>query len=114
MPTHDIRFLLRHFMRESARAGQAMDQDFEISARGVEPDASDIFGDAATVAVDGVVRMSQSNAGRERVTNLRTMLIVIGSAAGARREGTTLIITVNPRLGPAGRPSSARVMRALG
>jgi len=61
-----------------------------------------------------VVRMSQSNAGRERVTNLRTMLIVIGSAAGARREGTTLIITVNPRLGPAGRPSSARVMRALG
>lgn len=114
MPTHDIRFLLRHFMRESARAGQAMDHDFEISARGVEPDASDIFGDAATVAVDGVVRMSQSNAGRERVTNLRTMLIVIGSAAGARREGTTLIITVNPRLGPAGRPSSARVMRALG
>ena len=114
MPSHDIRFLLRHFMRESARAGQAIDRDFEISARGVEPDASDIFGDAATVAVDGVVRLSQSATGRERQTNLRTMLIVMGSAAGARRDGTTLIITVNPRLGPAGRPSSARVMRALG
>lgn len=114
MPTHDIRFLLRHFMRESIRAGQAVDHDFEISARGVEPDASDVFGDAATVAVDGVVRLSQSNAGRERLTNLRTMLIVMGSAAGVRRDGTTLVITVNPRHGPAGRPSSARVMRALG
>ena len=34
-----------------------------------------------------------------------------GTDVRVRRDGATLIVTVNPRLGAAGRPSSARVMR---
>ena len=113
LPEQDIRFLLRHFAREAMRAGESMRGSFEITARAVEPDSSDVFGDAATVAVDGIVRLAQTTSGRERLASLRTMLIVVGSAPGVRRDGATLIVTVNPRLGAAGRPSSARVMRAL-
>lgn len=114
LPEHDIRVLLRHFMRESVRAGQAIGTDFEITARAVDPGSSNSFGDAATVAVDGVIRVGQSRAGRERLSGLRTIVIAAGAGPDARRNGDTLLVTVAPRLGPAGRPSSARVARALG
>ncbi|MBN8551989.1 MAG: DUF4908 domain-containing protein [Caulobacterales bacterium] len=113
LPNHDIQLLLRHFMRESVRAGQAAGTDFEITARAVDPSASDVFGDAATLAVDGIVRMGQSRSGRERLSGLRSIIIASGSGPDARRNGETLMLTVAPRLGAAGRPSSARIMRAL-
>lgn len=113
LPEHDIRFLLRHFMRESVRAGQAIGQDFEITARAVDPAASDVYGDAATVAVDGIAGLAGTRGGRERMSGLRSILISSGPGPDVRRDGETLLLTVSPRLGAAGRPSSARVARAL-
>ncbi|HRH19580.1 MAG TPA: DUF4908 domain-containing protein [Brevundimonas sp.] len=114
LPEHDIRVLLRHFVRESVRGGQAIGTDFEITARAVDASAASTFGDAATVAVDGIVRVGQSRAGRERLAGLRSIVIAAGPGPDVRRNGETLMVTVAPRLGAAGRPSSARVARALG
>lgn len=113
LPEHDIRLLLRHFMRESVRAGQAAATDFEITARAVDPSGSNVYGDAATLAVDGIVRLGQSRSGREQLSGLRSIVIAAGPGPDVRRNGETLLLTVSPRLGAAGRPSSARVMRAL-
>lgn len=111
---HDVQTLFRHMLREATRGGQAIRGQLEIRARDVEPQTDDIYGDAATVAIDGIVRLSQARGGRERLQGLRILSIVEGSGPDARREGDTLVVTLAPRLGPAGRPSSARVMRALG
>lgn len=110
---HDVRSLFRHMLREAARGGQAVNGQLEIRAHEVEPATDDMYGDAATVAVDGIVRLSQSRGGRDRLSGLRILSIVEGSSANAQRDGDTLTITIAPSHGPAGRPSSARVMRAL-
>jgi len=110
---HDVQTLFRHMLREAARGGQAIRGQLEIRARDVEPQTDDIYGDAATVAIDGIVRVSQTRSGREHLQGLHVLSIVEGSGPNARRDGDTLVVTITPRLGPAGRPSSARVMRAL-
>lgn len=112
---HDVRSLFRHMLLEAARGGMAARrQGLEISADDVDESSAAIVGDTATVTVDAIVRLAARENGRERLTNLETIVIDFGTAPAVRREGTRLIVTVAPRLGPAGRPSSARVMRALG
>ena len=105
--------LFRHMLREAARGGQAMRGELFVEAQDVDDNSAAIVGDAVTVAVDGIVRMAQSQTGRERLTGLRQIEVVFGSSPGVARNGSRLVITVAPRLGPAGRPSSARVVRAL-
>lgn len=115
MRQHDVRTLFRHLLLEAARGGMAARrQGLEISAHDVDENSAAIVGDTATVTVDAIVRVAARDNGRERLTNLETIVIDFGTAPNVRREGTRLIVTVTPRLGPAGRPSSARVMRALG
>lgn len=113
VPRHDFRSIVRHLVRESARGTDAVGNLVEITAQDVDDSTDDIFGDAATVSIDGVVRASQSRGGRERLSGLRELRLVLGSSPDVRRSGASLIVTITPRLGPAGRPSSARVARAL-
>lgn len=113
MQDHSPTSLFRHMLREAARGGQAMRGELFVEAQDVDDNSAAIVGDAVTVAVDGIVRMAQSQTGRERLTGLRQIEVVFGSSSGVARNGSRLVITVAPRLGPAGRPSSARVVRAL-
>ena len=50
---------------------------------------------------------------RDRVARVDRILIVEGSSPGARFSGGTLQLTIQPNLGPAGRPSSERIVRAV-
>lgn len=114
MPQHDLATLLRHVAREAARGGSMVPRGrLEIVAGDFGDEAANLVGDATTVAVDGIVRLAQTDAGRERLANLRTMQIDIGASPGVSFSGTTLRIVITPRLGSAGRPSSARIIRAL-
>ena len=113
MTRHDVRTLFRHMLREAARGGQAIRGQLEVRADNVEPDTDDIYGDAVSIAIDGIVRTGQTEAGRERLSGLRVLAVVEGALPGARRTGDTLTITISPSQGLAGRPSSARVARAL-
>ncbi|WP_296816013.1 DUF4908 domain-containing protein [Brevundimonas sp.] len=113
MQDHSVTSLFRHMLRETARGGSAMEDRLFIEAQEVSDESAAIVGDAVTVAVDGIVRLAQTQTGHERLNGLREIQIVFGSSPGVSRTGSRLIITVAPRLGPAGRPSSARVMRAL-
>ena len=116
---HDAQSLFRHLLREAARGGLAIRGSagrrvgLEILALEVDDRSSDIVGDTASVAVDAIVRLSSQAAGRERLSSLRTISIDLGDRPDARRDGSRLVITVVPRLGAGGRPSSARIMRAL-
>lgn len=105
--------ILRHVSRESVRASRAVGGLMEISAPDFDESAVEIIGDTATVSVDAIVRLSQTDSGRERLAGLRQLQILVGASPGVRRNGAALIVTINPRHGPSGRPSSARVMRAL-
>ena len=110
---HSPTSLFRHMLREAARGGQAMRGELFIEAQDVDDGSAAIVGDAVTVAVDGIVRLAQTQTGRERLAGLRQIEVQYGSSSGVARSGSRLVLTVAPRLGPAGRPSSARVMRAL-
>ena len=119
LPRLSTSALFNHVLRETVRAGQALPDPpsgrarLEIIADDFPDDAADIVGDTATVSVDAIVRLGRTQSGRERLSGLRRLQIVVGSAPAVRLDGNRLVVTIAPRLGPAGRPSSARVMRAL-
>lgn len=107
--------LFRHLLREAARGGLAGGRGtLEINATADDaPGVPAVLADAATVAVDALVRTASSDVGRQRAASIALIEIEVGASPEVRREGSTLRITVTPRLGVAGRPSSARVARAL-
>lgn len=69
--------------------------------------------EAMIVTTEAVIRIARSPTARQYVENLRLISIVEGSRSGVTYARGVLTVTVNPAEGMAGRPSSARVIRAI-
>ena len=69
--------------------------------------------EAMIVATEAVIRIARSPTARQYVNELRSISIVEGSRAGVTYARGRLVVTVDPDEGMAGRPSSARVIRAI-
>lgn len=69
--------------------------------------------DALIVATDTVIRMARSPAARGYLTRLRSIVIIEGERASATYSRGELRVVVDPDRGLAGRPSSARIVRAF-
>lgn len=69
--------------------------------------------EAMIVATEAVIRIARSPTARQYIDGLRLISIVEGSRAGVTYSRGVLTVTVNPDDGMAGRPSSARVIRAI-
>lgn len=69
--------------------------------------------EALIVTTDAVIRIARSPSARPFLDRLRSITIVEGSRATVSYYNGDLRIVVDPRRGIAGRPSSARVIRAI-
>ena len=69
--------------------------------------------EAMIVATEAVIRIARSPTARQYISDLRSITIVEGPRAGVTYAGGRLVVTVDPSQGMAGRPSSARVIRAI-
>jgi hypothetical protein len=69
--------------------------------------------EAMIVATEAVIRIARSPTARQYIADLRSITIVEGARAGVTYSRGRLTVTVDPSQGLAGRPSSARVIRAI-
>ena len=104
--------MLNLMLRRSAVVSQAVGRMVEINAdTGVESEALAV--EALILSTDAVVRISRSPGGREALNQLRRIVIVEGTSASVNYVRGELRVVVAPAQGVAGRPSSARVIRAF-
>lgn len=97
--------------RRSALVSAALGRLVEINLSGEKSEALSV--DALIVTTDAVVRMARSATARGYLARLRSITIVEGDRVSAVYSRGDLRITVDPDRGPAGRPSSARIINAF-
>lgn len=76
-------------------------------------DAESLTVEALILSTDAVVRIARSPSARSSLSQLRRIAIIEGSTASVSYARGELRIVVAPSQGAAGRPSSARVIRAF-
>ena len=104
--------MLNLMLRRSAMVSQAVGRTVEINAdTGVESESLAV--EALILSTDVVLRIARSPTGRAALNQLRRIVIVEGSRASVTYSRGELQIVVAPSQGAAGRPSSARVIRAF-
>ena len=108
--------LLQKLGQASIRASRAARHlvvfDAQLGAQELTPDAAAVFGDAASVAAEAVVRIARRADGNSLLRRFGRILFHPGARSGARVAGGVMDLTVSPGQGLAGRPSSARIMAA--
>ena len=97
--------------RRSGLVTEAMGRLVHINLDGQESEALCI--EALIVTTDAVVRIARSPSARPFLNRLRSITIVEGQRSSVTYSGGDLRVVVDPRRGIAGRPSSARVIRAV-
>ena len=97
--------------RRSGVVSEAMGRLVRINVFGEESEALCI--EALIVTTDAVVRIARSPSARPFLERLRSITIVEGARASVSYSSGDLRVVVDPKRGIAGRPSSARVIRAV-
>ncbi len=110
--------LLQKLGQASIRASRAARHlivfDAQLGAQELTPDAAAVFGDAASVAAEAVVRIAHRADGGPLLRRFGRILFHPGGKSNAKLSKGVIDLTVNPGQGLAGRPSSARIMVAAG
>jgi hypothetical protein len=104
--------LFQLMTRRSAMLSQTMGRLIEINVD-TDEEAEGLTVEALMLSTDAVLRIARSPTGRASLSQLRRIVIAQGSSASASYSRGELRIVVAPVRGVAGRPSSARVIRAL-
>lgn len=111
-PTLGPHLLFRLMAQRSYMVSQAVGGRLvEVNLDGEQSESLCV--EAMIVATEAVIRIARSPTARQYIADLRSITIVEGSRAGVTYAGGRLTVTVDPRQGMAGRPSSARVIRAI-
>ncbi len=97
--------------RRSGLVSEAMGRLVRINLDGQESEALCI--EALIVTTDAVVRIARSPSARPFLDRLRSITVIEGQRSSVTYSGGDLRVVVDPRRGIAGRPSSARVIRAV-
>ena len=106
--------LYRILLQSSARATRAARHLVGFEAPDADPTSDGLIADAAMVASEAVVALSSESQGRALLTRLARVEILRGERPSASLRGGVVDITVTPALGVAGRPSSQRILFAIG
>lgn len=97
--------------RRSAMLSQAVGRLVEINLDGEVSESLCV--EALIVTTDAIARIARSPSARSSLDGLRSVTVIEGNRSGASYNRGRLVVTVDPRQGQAGRPSSTRVIRAL-
>ena len=101
--------LLQRLAQASFRVTHAAKHLIVFDAQDPPPGSEAIFADSVLLTSQSLVRLSGSHDGEAIVARLGRVLFVPGAKGQAVMGRGVLVVTVNPNLGLAGRPSSARV-----
>jgi uncharacterized protein DUF4908 len=104
--------LLRSLAQASVRASRAAGQLIVFDAPDVTSGSEAIYADAAAVAAEAVMAISQRKNGRKAAQKITRIQLVQGGKVGAHMAGASLVVSIDPRKGLAGRPSSRKMITA--
>jgi hypothetical protein len=108
--------LLQRLGQASVRASRAARHlivfDAQFGSQEMTPDSAAVFGDAAGLAAEAVVRLARRNDGMKVLARFGRVLFQPGRNCDASVSHGVMRVTLNPSQGLAGRPSSARIMEA--
>lgn len=105
--------LAGYLLGQSLIASNAVGHLVEIDVRMVSPEAYAALPDVVPSAVQAIVRMAGSTNLRDEAAQVRIIQFVEGSRPAVAFRSGVLRVTIQPEQGAAGRPSSARIVRAL-
>ena len=97
--------------RRSAMLSQATGRLITINLDGQQSEALCV--EALIVTTDAVIRLARSPSARSSLNRLRSIVITEGVRSNVTFSRGVLTVELDPGQGMAGRPSSARVIRAL-
>ena len=98
--------------RRSGMITQALGRLVEINLDTGE-DSESLAVNALIISTDAVMRIARSPSARPSLSRLRRITIIEGDRAAVTYLGSELRVVVAPSQGLAGRPSSARIIRAF-
>lgn len=108
-PTQLITFSIQQSGRMSAALGHLVTVNIELDRPGLEP----VVAETISVVTEAVLRMARSATVRGQVEQMRLVQIEESNRAAVTFSNGTLTILVVGNQGLAGRPSSARIIRAV-
>jgi len=104
--------LLQLLVRDSARASRAAERLIRFDAE-AGPGSEYVIADAAGVTTEALVQLAAIREGRPLLERVKKVRLSVGRRSDARFRGGVLEITVFPKDGLAGRPSSGRIAKAI-
>jgi Domain of unknown function (DUF4908) len=111
-PALSAQALLQIMIRDSARASRSADRLIPFNAD-ASPGSEFVMADAAGIAAEALVQMASIREGRPLVDRVKQVRLSVGRHVDVRFRSGVVSITVDPRSGLAGRPSSGRIARAI-
>jgi hypothetical protein len=105
--------LLQRLALASAKASRATQKLISFDAEDVTDESASLFADSAMTAVEAFNLMARRAESRAMAVRIDRVLLVQGENSNAKRKGNQIIITIDPDDGLAGRPSSARIVKAI-
>jgi hypothetical protein len=106
--------LFQRLVQDSVRSSRAAQHQIEFDAPEVDPSSDGLIADAAAAVVEAMITLSMRPGGRAILARLGSVAIEQAARSAVVLRGRVVSITVNPALGFAGRPSSERILMALG
>lgn len=105
--------VLKRLKSASDRASRAAGRQVGVVGPDIGPDSVAVAIDAATVAAEAFERLSRSQRNAGALQGVNQILLLEGQKASVELKRRSLIITVVPGRSFVGRPSSAKIAKAL-
>jgi hypothetical protein len=106
--------LYQRLYQASVRSSRAAQHFIEFDAPDADPNSDGLIADAALVVVEAMINLAARPGGHAVLARLGSVAIQPGNHPTVALRGRVVAITVDPALGVAGRPSSERILLALG
>jgi len=106
--------LYQRLIQASMKSSRAAQHGIDFDAPDADPGSDGLIADAAAAVVEAFVSLSGRPGGHAILRRLGSVAIQSTGKSTVVLRGRVVTITVNPSLGFAGRPSSERILLALG
>lgn len=105
--------LIRFSIVQSGRMSQALGHLVYVSLDLDRPGHEAMVAETISVISEAVLRMARSTTSRDQVQRIRRINVVEGASPRISFANGVLEVVTNPSAGTVGRPSSARIIRAI-
>ncbi|HEY5105845.1 MAG TPA: DUF4908 domain-containing protein [Caulobacteraceae bacterium] len=106
--------LYQRILQASVRSSRAAQHLVGFDAPEADAGSDGLIADAAAVAAEALVSLATRQGGKAALARVQKVDLVKGGRPQVMSRGGMIIITIVPALGVAGRPSSERILRAVG